>query len=63
MSTDSSVMGEIYQELVRQASILAYADTYHMLAAVLLVLGVAAFFMPSNLKKIPPESTQAQEIS
>lgn len=63
LSTDGSALGKIYQELVRQASILAYADTYHMLAAVLLVLGVAAFFMPSNLKKIPPEGAQVQETS
>lgn len=41
--------GKFTKSSIRQASILAYADTYHMLAAVLLVFRCGGIFMPSNL--------------
>jgi DHA2 family multidrug resistance protein len=44
----TSAMGQIYQGLLHQASILAYRDAYNLLAMVLLTLAVAALFMPSN---------------
>jgi DHA2 family multidrug resistance protein len=52
----TEAMGKIYQELLHQASILAYRDAYHFVAGLLVVLGIAALFMPGNKpqKKGPP---------
>ncbi|CUH96659.1 putative membrane protein [Propionispora sp. 2/2-37] len=44
----TTAMGKIYQELLHQASILAYRDAYNFVAVLLVVLGVAALFMPAN---------------
>lgn len=44
-------MGKIYQELLHQASILAYRDAYNFLAIILVVLAIAALFMPGNTLK------------
>ncbi|VBB07580.1 tetracycline resistance protein tetb signature [Lucifera butyrica] len=44
----TKAMGQIYQGLVQQASILAYRDAFNFIAAMLLVLGVVALFMPNN---------------
>ncbi len=44
----TTAMGQIYQELIHQASILAYRDAYNFVAAMLIVLGIAALFMPGN---------------
>jgi DHA2 family multidrug resistance protein len=47
-----SAMGHIYQELIHQADILAFHDTYDFVAVVLLTLAISALFMPGNkLKK------------
>ncbi|WP_371362093.1 Multidrug export protein EmrB [Sporomusa rhizae] len=46
--SSSLAMGQIYQELLRQASILAFRDTYNFVAVVLVVLGITALFMPGN---------------
>lgn len=44
----TTAMGKIYQELLHQASILAYRDAYNFVAILLVVLGIAALFMPNN---------------
>ncbi|SDF29601.1 DHA2 family efflux MFS transporter permease subunit [Sporomusa acidovorans] len=44
----TQAMGKIYQELLHQASILAYRDAYNFVASLLVVLGIAALFMPDN---------------
>lgn len=51
----SSAMGQIYQQLLHQASILAYRDVYQIIVAVLVVLAVIALFMPvtQSRKKAP----------
>ena len=41
-------MGRIYQELLHQASILAYRDAYNFVAITLVVVAVVALFMPGN---------------
>lgn len=55
----TAAMGKIYQELLHQASILAYRDAYHFLAAVLVLLAIAALFMPGNTikKKAAPATS------
>jgi DHA2 family multidrug resistance protein len=52
-------MGHIYQELLHQATILAYLDAYHLLAIILIVLSIAALFVPNNIQaeKGHPEGT------
>ena len=40
---------KIYQQLINQSAILAYADAFRFLATVTLVLAVIALMMPSNL--------------
>lgn len=47
----TEAMAKIYQELLHQASILAYRDAYNFVAVLLVVLGIAALFMPSNQPK------------
>lgn len=56
----TSALGHIYQELIHQASILAHRDAYNFLAVVLIVLGIAALFMPNNplRKKSGPVASQ-----
>jgi DHA2 family multidrug resistance protein len=44
----AAAMGNIYQQLLHQASVLAFRDAYNFLAAILLVLAGAALFMPGN---------------
>ena len=46
--TTTAAMGKIYQELIHQSSILAFRDAYSFLAVILVVLGIAALFMPGN---------------
>lgn len=41
--------GHIYQELLRQASILAYRDAYNLIGIILIILSVVALFMPKNI--------------
>jgi len=40
---------KIYQQLINQSAILAYADAFRFLATITLVLAVIALMMPSNL--------------
>ena len=48
----TDAMGKIYQELLHQASILAFRDAYNYFAAFCVILGIVALFMPGNeLKK------------
>jgi len=56
----TAAMGKIYQGLLHQASILAYRDAYHFLAAVLVLLAIAALFMPGNTikKKAAPATSR-----
>jgi DHA2 family multidrug resistance protein len=52
-------MGQIYQQLVTQASILAYRDAYNFVAGILVILTLVALFMPGNAlqkKKAPAPS-------
>jgi len=53
-------MGHIYQELLHQASILAFADAYHFVAIIVVILAVVALFMPDNIlqKKDNPDIAQ-----
>lgn len=44
----TAAMGQIYKELLHQASILAYRDVYNFIASILLILAIAALFMPGN---------------
>lgn len=44
----TSAMGQIYQQLLHQASVLAYMDVYKSIAVILIVLAVIALFMPGN---------------
>jgi DHA2 family multidrug resistance protein len=48
LQTSISAMGQIYKELLHQASILAYRDVYNSLAIVLVILAIIALFMPGN---------------
>lgn len=48
-TAQNMALGKIYQELQHQASILAYRDTYHAIAIILIVLAVIALFMPKNI--------------
>jgi DHA2 family multidrug resistance protein len=54
----TTAMGHIYQELLQQATILAYLDAYHLLAIILIVSGIAALFVPNNIqpKKNEPDT-------
>ncbi len=55
----TAAFGKIYQELLHQASILAFRDAYHFVAILLVVLGIAALFMPDNRppkKEVPTAS-------
>lgn len=54
----TSAMGQIYKELLHQASVLAYMDVYRIIALILVVLSIGALFMPSNVlhKKTEPVS-------
>lgn len=42
-------MGNIYQELLKQSSILAYRDAYNVIGYILIILSVIALFMPKNI--------------
>lgn len=55
----TAAIGQIYRELLHQASILAYRDAYHFIAAILVVLAIAALFMPGNAlrKKSTPTAS------
>ncbi|QJW49368.1 hypothetical protein HA075_26240 [bacterium BFN5] len=44
----SKAMGQIYQQLLHQASILAYRDTFNFVAVILFILSVTALFLPSK---------------
>jgi DHA2 family multidrug resistance protein len=50
----TTAMGHIYQELLHQASILAYTEAYHFIAVILIVSSIAALFVPNN---IPPKKS------
>ncbi|MDR3577193.1 MAG: DHA2 family efflux MFS transporter permease subunit [Anaerolineaceae bacterium] len=45
----AKAMEQIYQQLLHQASILAYRDTFNFIAAVLFVLSIAALFLPGKI--------------
>lgn len=55
----TSAMGQIYKELLHQASILAYRDVYNLIAIILVALAGIALFMPRNKpqKKTAPAAT------
>jgi DHA2 family multidrug resistance protein len=55
----TSAMGQIYKELLHQASILAYRDVYNLIAIILVVLAGIALFMPGNKpqKKTAPAAS------
>ena len=44
----TAAMGQIYQQLIQQASILAFRDAYGFVASIMVILGIAALFMPGN---------------
>lgn len=44
----AKAMGKIYQELLHQASILAYRDTFNVIAVILFILSFTALFLPSK---------------
>lgn len=46
---------KMYQDLLHQASILAFRDAYNFIAGILLVLALVALLMPKNL---PPKNNQ-----
>ncbi|WP_378954789.1 DHA2 family efflux MFS transporter permease subunit [Pelosinus sp. sgz500959] len=48
VQASTSAMGQIYKELLHQASILAYRDVYNFVASILVILAIVALFMPSN---------------
>ena len=41
-------MGKIYHELLHQASIIAYADSFHVMAILTGILTFVALLMPKN---------------
>lgn len=43
-----AAIGKIYQELMHQASILAFRDAYNFVAIIMIVLALVALFMPGN---------------
>ena len=47
----SSALGQIYQQLMLQSSILAYRDVYNVVAFMLLILAFGALLMPNNEQK------------
>lgn len=47
----TGAVAHVYRELLHQASILAYRDAYNFVVVILVVLGIAALFMPNNLSK------------
>jgi DHA2 family multidrug resistance protein len=55
----TTAMSHIYQELIHQATILAYLDAYHLLAIILIILSIAALCVPNNIRaeKGHPEGT------
>lgn len=59
LHASTAAMGRIYQELIHQSSILAFRDAYQLLAMVLVILAIAALFMPGNTlkKKNPPAAS------
>lgn len=44
----TSALGQIYQQLLHQASILAYNDAFNFVAAILVLLALVALLMPGN---------------
>lgn len=44
----AKAMGQVYRQLLHQASLLAYRDTFSIVAAILFVLSVTALFLPSK---------------
>lgn len=44
----TKAFGHIYQQLLQQASILAYRNVFNVIAVILAILAVFALFMPSN---------------
>jgi DHA2 family multidrug resistance protein len=46
----TTAIGHIYQDLLHQATILAYLDAYHLLAIILIVSSIAALFVPNNIQ-------------
>ena len=40
--------GRIYQQLLKQATILSYGDAFQMLALIVGTLAIAALFLPRN---------------
>ena len=43
-----AALSRIYQQVGLQASLLAYRDTYNFIAVILVVLAIAALFMPKD---------------
>jgi DHA2 family multidrug resistance protein len=54
----TKALSTIYEELQAQASILAYIDTFHLLAAITLLLSILALLMPGNLVQKKPSPVQ-----
>jgi DHA2 family multidrug resistance protein len=46
----TTAIGHIYQDLLHQATILAYLDAYHLLTIILIVSSIAALFVPNNIQ-------------
>ncbi len=44
----TAALGQIYQQLVSQATILAYRDAYNFVAGILVILTIVALLMPGN---------------
>lgn len=53
----AKAVGYIYQELLHQASVLAFLDSYQFIAAILVIASIAAVSMPNNIpsKKDDPD--------
>jgi DHA2 family multidrug resistance protein len=55
----TDAMGKIYQELLHQASILAFRDAYNFVALICVALGIMALFMPGNPLKTREKNSSA----
>lgn len=59
-SATHAAMGKIYQELLRQSTILAYHDSFAMMAAITAILAFLALCMPRNNPRRIPAAAAAE---
>ena len=62
-SAGMNALSRIYEELQTQAAILAYIDSFRLLASITLILSIIALLMPRNIdrQKLSPAQQTAQE--